>query len=867
MVKLIVFNVMVVVGLYFATVKSQNCWNVPNSYPPDISDLPLCGNGILDPGEVCDDGNKLGGDGCNAWCSAYDAMTGTCTLAGKNSHCPFGRTVLGNSGAPSQSIFCDLRCIDASPDGQYVVFADAGTLVRMNLFTDQVASSLSILPASISQSFTPICSLAIFEPDSSIIVHECIRQRFLLLTSDGGISTLIVDLSAIFLPSVVKGAKATYFDKKARTAIVAGVPTSSYSNSGNQDWCVLVLSLDVPTQANYSSGSAGAIGVAQVPVLARIPCVAYNVVEGALIYPSFSVQGMQPKTVSLEPCMHMHMLNSLCYVVYMERSDMQFLRAYIPKNGGVDIAYAVSTNIMNNALGHPLVKYGSHNMIYTSLGACFQSESNIRTTQGRIPPAVTLGNACKNVPTLGLGCSTPFNNPFMTEIMTTPYLLPEGLSVANTHRDLSLIFSSKCQPLSSSASSLHGMVNTSGPMLYKNILQSTYANTTPVDFVEIPGIMDIVYITPTSVGLISTKRFTFYDRNNPGYCRATNLIYCPQNSFGDVKGGTCFSCANKLSPGFGVSVAWQIACLSSVSGSASSRRSLISASENAPYERFSSVVTRDISEAHVTASVCSFLTASGLPCPSTGSVAMTPFQQYNMAADAADSGLQITQPGSGGGTLIQCLIEEAEKSSGRRIFRSNSAEYSTTYVSSGTRLLLASANLSQFNARRVPTTTTITNGTLLSEAEYLNISKRCVQDIGLGLVRGWLSCSIPYFVNSTLFSGNNETRNNNLIARRRRHLLQQSVQTLQPSDSNMVVHQDLSLASGSSISWNNVVINSQSSQVNLGSGAGQQDTSSGFPIWLGVVIGVAGLAIVIALLFVFYCGTSFKKLNRRSNWD
>ncbi|MCD6498893.1 MAG: hypothetical protein J7M25_11420 [Deltaproteobacteria bacterium] len=32
--------------------------------------LPRCGDGILDPGEVCDDGNQAGGDGCSADCTS-----------------------------------------------------------------------------------------------------------------------------------------------------------------------------------------------------------------------------------------------------------------------------------------------------------------------------------------------------------------------------------------------------------------------------------------------------------------------------------------------------------------------------------------------------------------------------------------------------------------------------------------------------------------------------------------------------------------------------------------------------------------------------------------------------------------------------
>src|SRR3990172_2900972 len=41
---------------------------------------PVCGNGTLDPGEMCDDGNTVAGDGCAANCSreAYcgDGATG-----------------------------------------------------------------------------------------------------------------------------------------------------------------------------------------------------------------------------------------------------------------------------------------------------------------------------------------------------------------------------------------------------------------------------------------------------------------------------------------------------------------------------------------------------------------------------------------------------------------------------------------------------------------------------------------------------------------------------------------------------------------------------------------------------------------------
>jgi cysteine-rich repeat protein len=39
--------------------------------------LELCGDGVLDPGEECDDGNNLSGDGCSAGC-LIEAAVGFC---------------------------------------------------------------------------------------------------------------------------------------------------------------------------------------------------------------------------------------------------------------------------------------------------------------------------------------------------------------------------------------------------------------------------------------------------------------------------------------------------------------------------------------------------------------------------------------------------------------------------------------------------------------------------------------------------------------------------------------------------------------------------------------------------------------------
>ena len=64
------------------------------------SEYPLCGNGVLDPDELCDDGNTENGDGCNSMCNVYDAFTSTCTLAGKNEACFNDKTSYCASGMP-----------------------------------------------------------------------------------------------------------------------------------------------------------------------------------------------------------------------------------------------------------------------------------------------------------------------------------------------------------------------------------------------------------------------------------------------------------------------------------------------------------------------------------------------------------------------------------------------------------------------------------------------------------------------------------------------------------------------------------------------------------------------------------------------
>ena len=70
---------------------TQTCFDVAPVRPTAVG---LCGNGVLDAGEVCDDGNAVGGDGCNAWFVAVYPKS----YFPQSHHCP-----------PLQSHFCVRR--------------------------------------------------------------------------------------------------------------------------------------------------------------------------------------------------------------------------------------------------------------------------------------------------------------------------------------------------------------------------------------------------------------------------------------------------------------------------------------------------------------------------------------------------------------------------------------------------------------------------------------------------------------------------------------------------------------------------------------------------------------------------------------
>ena len=785
----------VAVSLLLSSCWSQQplpCFDPPGS-PPPYDELPLCGNGRVDPGEVCDDGNRIDGDGCSSFCSHYDALTSAATLAGATQACPNGHTVLG--GAAYNTQFCNLGAIETSPDGAYVLLGDAGQLLRFDLFTDSTDSAISLLPASLVTPMRQICSMAILTADGSVMVHDCGSQRMYLISKDGGRAQPLADLP-LTAPSGTQPLQSfpattkAYYDRDARIAVVAGAPLASASAA-----CISVLGVSVSGTALDTPFSRIVGGITP---LADLPCTVYGVSEGPLFFSSFDVRDMQPYAVTREPCLVAAWAGQPCYVVYMERSaHLELLRAYIPEDGVNIRYYSTTANRFDNALGAPLVRSGLQGTLsYTLQGACLRVQSSLVTPSGRSPPSASLGNACRRVAKLGPRCALPLNNPFLTDVITSPVIAPSGLGVTHSHEELSAILGATCASMAN--------LSAAGPLLYRSMLLSVYGNTTPVDFVELGGgSLDIVYITPTSVGLVSTKRILFQDPAQPGYVRATNLIYCPPLFFGDVRNGSCFACDNAAAPGYFDSVAWQIMCQAKLARTAQ---------VSAPFESFTVVASSDVDAGALHGGMCLLADNKNGTCPPLSSVTQQPPQPFNAAADIAQAGLV-----AGSDDLFACLALSAGKNAG-------SAQYVSRVSALGGTLLRASMQRWVSN----------------SSSPDAAAASACYQRSAYGPL-AFLSCAVPKQLATTATS-------------RRRRLLQQS-----SSDPTFVVeHQGVSLASSTPISWAGPLNRPSSPGGNnnattTADGGNKGPSAAEFPLWAGVLIGVVCALVLSILAYLLLC--------------
>jgi len=138
----------------------------------------FCGDGHLDPGEQCDDGNNTSGDGCSANCVLEAAVHATHAswqlknISGSNAGCPAGFDTAiviswkldgsGNpigtcspGGTPSGSCYLDLfNCADgagtttAIPAGRYRTFVAITNTTGSSIFASSLSDDVDLTTAN-----------------------------------------------------------------------------------------------------------------------------------------------------------------------------------------------------------------------------------------------------------------------------------------------------------------------------------------------------------------------------------------------------------------------------------------------------------------------------------------------------------------------------------------------------------------------------------------------------------------------------------------------------------------------------------------------------------------------------------------------
>ena len=373
------------------------------------------------------------------------------------------------------------------------------------------------------------CSVRIVGGDTShILAHECVTQRLLVLSADGGRVLWYVDLASTLRATTATPQQSMLLLEDEVVVVGASMQVSS---------CASIVTISLLTQA-------------RVGTTLNVPCVAYNARVDGVVRPVYSLQGMRPLQILQGPCLA-DMAVAQCYIVRMLRSDLSSAQVYVPCDGGQDLAYVVSTDVMLGALGQPFVRSSRDgSMTYTGTGNCMvaQDQTTLHGQAAQRPPSSSFGAGCP-FRSLGWDCVQPLNLAFATEITGSSQLLPAGFSVKHTHKDLKEIFEH--------AETLLNSQNASGAMLYQSMLRSAWNNATPVDWVELPVSRDIVYITATTVGYLSTSGTVLLDPFAGGYCRAHDMMGCAPGSFGSAAEGTCRPCSGATSVD---SMAYQVHC-------------------------------------------------------------------------------------------------------------------------------------------------------------------------------------------------------------------------------------------------------------------------------------------------------------------
>lgn len=638
---------------------------------PSAGTNPTCGDGVIQPGEVCDDGNRRGGDGCNAWCSGFDRMTAPCTMAGRGSVlCKAGETT--SRSIPALSTFCDLTTIAVSGNTAY--FADGGALFEYELMTDTAPAQVIRQFASTtgqSNNFQRFCG--ILPSADGVVAHECRSQALWLFPNPRATSGTkkLQDLSALLVPVQDGGYSKSHFDPETGRLLVVGRLATTAGG-----YCMGV----------YAAPLDDAL---PVQLVTKIPCLLMGRSQlevDDLQNPSYDATGMIPDQVAYEPCPPGTGGGS-CYVVRAARADMHRVAVYIP------VAKARAALAAGSTVPIPVLKYrvstdafygivhaGSFRRqgadarsVYSLEGPCLYYDAG-----DGMSPRVALGESCTLAEANGWECSTPLKNAFTTDVTSSPFLLPGKYSASLTAAELREVYAEDTLPQFTSQGGV------SVKSLFQQLMENVYDQTRPVDFAELPGTRDLIYITRTAIHFISTKGFILQDYRSVPYCIPHPAVLCPTGYYGGV-GGACTPCPTGSTGVAGrvMTVPEQIQCVARASSSGGSRR-LLSNLQTPPSVTFSSRVSKSVTSAEFRLAVCRLLAVRGQPCASAAS---TGDEALRVAANMDADGQQTTSESLHTQLIKAAALNEAKPIKKAEIIDSDMSEEHFSWVSGETALL------------------------------------------------------------------------------------------------------------------------------------------------------------------------------------
>ena len=174
----------------------------PATEPDDVVDLDkTCGNGVIDPGEACDDANRIDGDGCSATCQpdgapkSADACPGQAVSLGKGAKVTLAGTTVGYAD--------DLRatCFDSSgPDRVYAIQPRQNGFMTVDAaFGSGFHAVVEVRRGTCALSTAQVlCEDTLSRPFKNVVQVEKDKNYFLIVDGDSesssGAYTIVLEL-------------------------------------------------------------------------------------------------------------------------------------------------------------------------------------------------------------------------------------------------------------------------------------------------------------------------------------------------------------------------------------------------------------------------------------------------------------------------------------------------------------------------------------------------------------------------------------------------------------------------------------------------------------------------------------------------